>query len=109
MRGISTTPVVLALLIIAIAAFFFLLQWTWAQGRGSELASQFAQKLAEERYKCLSAVSSGGAVVVGGVAYNNYTSAGCYVDPNTVIVFDVYKEEAKGAPPTATNLSLIHI
>lgn len=90
MRGISTFPVVLALLAVAIAAFFFLLQWTWAHGRGSELASQFAQKLAEERYKCLSAVSTHGAVVVGGVTYKNYTGPGCYVDPNLVIVFDVY-------------------
>ncbi|MEM4792825.1 MAG: hypothetical protein QXS00_07895 [Pyrobaculum sp.] len=89
-RGISTMPVVLALLTIAIAAFFFLLQWSWAQGKGAEKASVFAQRLAEEKYKCLTAVSSGGAVVVGGVQYSNYTGPGCYVDPSVVIVFDVY-------------------
>lgn len=90
MRGISTFPVILALLTLAVAGFFFLLQWTWAQGKGAEKASLFAQKLAEEKYKCLTAVAQGGVVVVGGVAYKNYTGLGCYVDPNVVIVFDVY-------------------
>ncbi|MEM3995123.1 MAG: hypothetical protein QXW40_07015 [Thermofilum sp.] len=90
MRGISTFPVILALLALAIAGFFFLIQWTWAQGKGAEKASMFAQKLAEEKYKCLTAVAQGGAVVVGGKQYKNYTGLGCYVDPNVVIVFDVY-------------------
>ena len=91
MRGISTFPVILALLALTIAGFFFLIQWTWAQGKGAEKASMFAQKLAEEKYKCLTAVAQGDAVVVvGGVAYKNYTGLGCYVDPNVVIVFDVY-------------------
>jgi hypothetical protein len=90
MKGISTLPVVLALLAVAVAGFYILTSWVWAQGKASEKASAFAQKLADEKYKCLTAVAQGGVVVVGGVAYKNYTGLGCYVDPSTVIVFDVY-------------------
>ena len=90
MRGISTTPVILALILIAIAAFFFLIQWTWAQGKASEKASEFAQVLAQTKYECLTAVASGNAVIINGKAYQNFTGPGCYVDPHTVIVFEVY-------------------
>ncbi|MGC9171181.1 MAG: hypothetical protein ACP5HD_10660 [Thermoproteus sp.] len=90
MRGVSTTPVILAVLLVAITAFFVLLNWTWSQGKASERASQFAQELASVKYACLTAVVQGGRVVVNGVPMPNYTGPGCYVDPNIVIVFETY-------------------
>lgn len=86
MRGISTTPIVLVLVVAAMAASIILAQWYVAQGRASQLESNAAAKIAAVRAECLAAVSNGSAVFVNSSAYANYTGPGCYVDTSTVIV-----------------------
>jgi hypothetical protein len=87
MRGISTAPIVLAIVVVGIAAAVLSYQWFYAQQKASEAAALLSAKVAEDQARCLGAVATGnGTVVVGGREYVNYTGLGCYVDRDIVIV-----------------------
>jgi type II secretory pathway pseudopilin PulG len=88
MRGISTAPLVLAVLIILVTAAISAIWWYYSQQKAAEQAALLNQKLVDEQAKCLHAVvSANGTVVVGGVPYNgSYVGLGCYVDSSTIVV-----------------------
>jgi len=46
-RGVSTAPVVLAVIVVAVAMAFYAYHWWYSQTKAAELASQWAQKIAE--------------------------------------------------------------
>jgi len=87
MRGISTAPIVLAIVVFGVAAAFLSYQWFYAQQKAAEAAALLNAKIAEEQARCLGAVATaGGTVVVGGREYANYTGLGCYVDSSITVV-----------------------
>jgi signal transduction histidine kinase len=88
MRGISTAPLVLAVLIILMTSAISAIWWYQSQQIATERAALLNQKLLDEQTKCLHAiVGANNTVVVGGVAYNgSYVGLGCYVDSSTVVV-----------------------
>jgi len=87
MRGISTTPIVLVLIIFGVFGAVAAYSWYYASMKAAEKAALFNAKLAEEQQKCLSAVAGpNGTVLVGGAQYSNYTGLGCYVDEDVVVV-----------------------
>jgi len=90
-RGVSTAPVVLAVIVVALAMAFYAYQWWHFQTRAAELASQWAQKIAEEKALCLTAYTDGQYVYVGGMRLKNYTGLNCYVDPSVVVIVEVNK------------------
>jgi len=90
-RGVSTAPIVLAVIVVALAMAFYAYQWWYAQTKAAELASQWAQKIAEEKALCLTAYSDGQYVYVGGQRYRNYSGLNCYVDPSVVVIVEVNK------------------
>ena len=86
MRGISTTPIVLVLIIFGVFGAVAAYSWYYASMKAAEKAALFNAKLAEEVEKCLSAVAGPNGILVGGVQYRNYTGLGCYVDEDVVVV-----------------------
>jgi len=90
-RGVSTAPVVLAVIVVAMAMAFYAYQWWYSQTKAAELASQWAQRLAEEKALCLTAYTDGQFVYVGGARLKNYTGLNCYVDPSVVVIVEVNK------------------
>ena len=86
MRGISTTPIVLVLVIFGVFGAVAAYSWYYASMKAAEKAALFNAKLAEEQQKCLSAVAGPNGILVGGVQYRNYTGLGCYVDEDVVVV-----------------------
>ncbi|MEM0183514.1 MAG: hypothetical protein QXU93_08020 [Thermoproteus sp.] len=89
MRGVSTAPIVFAIITIAVAAGVQLLQWYYAQMKASQLEAQWAQDVARYKAMCLSAVTTGSNVVVGQYVGPNYTGPNCFVSTNMVIVVDL--------------------
>jgi hypothetical protein len=87
-RGISTTPLVLAVLIVLMTAAISAIWWYYSQQKAAEQATLLNQKLVDEQAKCLHAVvGANSTVVVGGVVYNgSYVGLGCYVDSSTVVI-----------------------
>ena len=87
MRGISTAPLVLAVLTILVAAGISAIWWYHSQQKAAEQAALLNQKLVDEQAKCLHAVvGANNTVVVGGAVYNgSYVGLGCYVDPSTIV------------------------
>ena len=87
MRGISTTPIVLAIVVFGVAAAVLAYQWYYAQQKAAEEAALLNAKIAEAQTNCLGAVAAdNGTVIVGGQAYENYTAPGCYADGNIIVV-----------------------
>jgi len=88
MRGISTAPLVLAVLIILVTAAISAIWWYQSQQKAAEQAALFNSKLTDEQTKCLNAiVGSNSTIIVGGVPYNGtYIGLGCYVDSTTIVV-----------------------
>ena len=88
MRGISTAPLVLAVLIVLITAGISAIWWYYSQQKAAEQATLLNSKLVDEQTKCLNAVvGSNNTIVVGGVPYNGtYIGLGCYVDSSTIVV-----------------------
>jgi len=88
MRGISTAPLVLAVLIILVTAAISAIWWYYSQQKAAEQAALLNSKLTDEQTKCLGAVvGSNNTIVVGGVPYNGtYIGLGCYVDSSTIVV-----------------------
>jgi hypothetical protein len=88
MRGISTAPLVLAVLIILITAGISVIWWYQSQQKAAEQATLLNSKLVDEQTKCLNAVAgSNNTIIVGGVPYNGtYIGLGCYVDSSTIVV-----------------------
>jgi uncharacterized membrane protein affecting hemolysin expression len=88
MRGISTAPLVLAVLIILVTAAISAIWWHYSQQKAAEQAALLDQKLVDEQTKCLNAiVGSNNTIVVGGVLYNgSYVGLGCYADSSTIVV-----------------------
>jgi hypothetical protein len=88
MRGISTAPLVLAVLIILVTAAISAIWWYQSQQKAAEQAALLNSKLTDEQTKCLNAVvGSNNTIVVGGVPYNGtYIGLGCYVDSSTIVV-----------------------
>ncbi len=93
MRGISTAPLVLAVLIILVVAAISAVWWYHSQQKAAEQAALLNQRLVDEQAKCLHAiVGANNTVVVGGVAYNgSYVGLGCYVDSFTIVVVQWHK------------------
>ncbi len=93
MRGISTAPLVLAMLIILVATATSAVWWYYSQQKAAEHAALLDQKLLDEQARCLHAVAgANGTVVVGGVVYNgSYVGLGCYVDSSTIVVVQWHK------------------
>jgi hypothetical protein len=87
-KGISTAPLVLAVLIILVTAAISAIWWYYSQQKAAERAALLNQKLVDEQTKCLNAiVGRNNTVVVGGAVYNgSYVGLGCYVDPSTIVV-----------------------
>jgi hypothetical protein len=87
-RGISTAPLVLAVLIILLTSAIAAVWWYYSQQKAAEHAALLNQRLVDEQAKCLHAVvGANNAVVVGGVVYNgSYVGLGCYVDPSIIII-----------------------
>jgi hypothetical protein len=87
-RGISTAPLVLAVLIILVTAAISAMWWYYSQQKAAEQAALLDQRLVDEQAKCLHAVvGANNTVVVGGAVYNgSYVGLGCYVDSSTVVV-----------------------
>jgi hypothetical protein len=88
MRGISTAPLVLAVLIILVTAAISAIWWYQSQQKAAEQAALLNSKLTDEQTKCLNAVvGSNSTIIVGGVPYNGtYIGLGCYVDSSTIVV-----------------------
>jgi hypothetical protein len=88
MRGISTAPLVLAVLIILMTAAIVAIWWHYSQQKAAEQAALLNSKLVDEQTKCLNAIiGPNGTVIVGGVPYNGtYIGLGCYVDSSTIVV-----------------------
>ena len=88
MRGISTAPLILAVLIVLTTAGISAIWWYQSQQKAAEHAALLNSKLTDEQTKCLSAiVGSNNTIVVGGVPYNGtYIGLGCYVDSSTIVV-----------------------
>jgi|GEM_PF-6859811 len=88
MRGLSTSPLLLAVVAVLVAAALSAYSWYYSQQKAAEAAAHLNAKLVEEQARCLNAVAGpNGTVVVGGRAYNgSYTGLGCYVDPQIVVV-----------------------
>jgi flagellar basal body-associated protein FliL len=88
MRGISTVPLVLAVLIILLTAAVSAIWWHYSQQKAAEHATLLNQRLVDEQTKCLYAVvGSNNTIVVGGVLYNgSYVGLGCYADPSVIVV-----------------------
>jgi hypothetical protein len=88
MRGISTAPLVLAVLIILITAGISVIWWYQSQQKAAEQATLLNSKLVDEQTKCLNAlVGSNNTIIVGGVPYNGtYIGLGCYADSSTIVV-----------------------
>jgi len=88
MRGISTAPLILAVLIILITAGISAIWWYYSQQKAAEQATQLNSKLVDEQTKCLNAViGPNNTIIVGGVPYNGtYVGLGCYVDPSTIVM-----------------------
>jgi len=87
-RGISTAPLVLAVLIILVTSAISAIWWYHSQQKAAEQATLLDQRLVDEQTKCLHAVvSANNTIVVGGAVYNgSYVGLGCYVDPSTIVV-----------------------
>lgn len=91
MRGVSTAPIIFALVTVAVLAMVFLLQWYYAQAKASELQARWSQEVARYKALCLSAVAtSDGRVVVGQYVGQNYTGPNCFVSPSMVVVVEQY-------------------
>jgi hypothetical protein len=88
MRGISTAPLVLAMLIILVTASVSAIWWYYSQQKAAEQVALLDQKLVDEQARCLHAVvGTNNTVVVGGVVYNgSYVGLGCYVDSSTIVI-----------------------
>jgi hypothetical protein len=88
MRGISTAPLILAVLIVLTTASISAIWWYQSQQKAAERAALLNSKLVDEQAKCLNAiVGSNNTIIVGGVPYNDtYIGLGCYVDSSTVVV-----------------------
>ncbi|MEM1597930.1 MAG: hypothetical protein QXI07_05455 [Pyrobaculum sp.] len=93
MRGVSTFPIVLAIVTVAVAAGVYIAQWWWAAVKAAELEARWAQKVAEYKTLCLSALSDGQYVIVGSYRGTNYTAPNCYVSPNMVVVAELNRTE----------------
>ena len=87
MRGISTAPLVLAVLIILVTAGISAIWWYYSQQKAAEQAALLNQKLVDEQTKCLHAVvGANNTIVVGGAVYNgSYVGLGCYADISTIV------------------------
>ena len=87
MRGISTAPLLLAVLIILTTAGISAIWWYQSQQKAAEHAALLNSKLVDEQTKCLNAVvGANSTIIVGGVPYNAYVGLGCYVDSSTIVV-----------------------
>jgi hypothetical protein len=92
-RGISTTPLVLAVLIVLTTAGISAIWWYQSQQKAAEQAALLSNKLIDEQAKCLNAiVGPNGTIIVGGVPYNGtYIGLGCYADASTIVVVQWHK------------------
>jgi len=88
MRGISTAPLILAMLIVLTTGGILAIWWYQSQQRATEQTALLNSKLVDEQTKCLNAiVGSNGTIIVGGVPYNStYIGLGCYADSSTIVV-----------------------
>jgi hypothetical protein len=88
MRGISTAPLVLAVLTILVTAATSAIWWHYSQQKAAEHAALLSQKLIDEQNKCLHAVvGADNTVIVGGAVYRGgYVGLGCYVDSSTIVI-----------------------
>jgi hypothetical protein len=88
MRGISTAPLVLAVLIVLTTAGISAVWWYQSQQKAAEQAALLNSKLIDEQARCLNAVvGPNGTIIVGGVPHNGtYIGLGCYADSSTIVV-----------------------
>jgi membrane protein implicated in regulation of membrane protease activity len=88
MRGISTAPLILAVLIVLVTAGISAILWYQSQQKAAEQIALLNSRLVDEQAKCLNAIAGpNGTIIVGGVPHNgSYTGLGCYVDSSTIVV-----------------------